>query len=269
MITNLEKIQKQLEENLKKINAIGINPEMDEDDIDDLLLENKLRDVDNETYKLIKEITNYSNIYEDAKDIENIEEIEAEAQKMLTAYDEYNIEDAYNIFKNIFNAEENNDTTTEEKEKHHNILRDGQKFTVQGWYNYNIEEAIRGLQRLKYEFNSYYEQYDLIIKFENSDLDAESLFDILIEYYYPSIANPCLDFKEMYEDDFSDDDMFYILDNINQARNRIIDTDYEHQRFMNAINKTHEDYLVHQRESLSDFNEENILKYYYNEGDEE
>jgi len=109
MITNLSKIQKQLEENLKKINAIGINPEMDEDDIDDLLLENKLRDVDNETYKLIKEITNYSNIYEDAKDIENIEEIEAEAQKMLTAYDEYKIEDAYNIFKNIFNTEGDED----------------------------------------------------------------------------------------------------------------------------------------------------------------
>lgn len=268
MITNLSKIQKQLEENLKKLNKIGITSEMDEDDIDDLLLENKLRDVDNETYKLIKEIANYSSIYEDAKDIENMEEIEVEAQKMLEAYDEYKIEDAYNIFKNIFNTEENNKTATEEKEKHHNILREGNKFTIRGWYNYNTNDLLKELHRLNYEFIDYYEDMNLVLKFEEHDLDAEDLFDFSIDYHHPSTENPCLDFKERYEDEIRSEHLFNILQEINEAKWNV--TDYHHSKFMESINKCFLDYVDNGMQYVSDFDYGNILNYYYDiEGDED
>lgn len=335
MITNLSKIQKQLEENLKKLNKIGITPEMDEDDIDDLLLENKLREVDNDTYKLIKEIANYSSIYADAKDIENIEDIEAEAQKMLTAYDEYNIENAYNIFKNIFNIvtetedktlrshtytlnkekysyklinrylrtrgyefasaliEDNMMTFTffedegeypsltkftkiaetfpisaEENETYKNIQKQGNTFTIEGWYNYNTNDLLRELRRLNYEFIDYYEDMNLVLKFEEHDLDAEDLFDFSIEYHHPSTENPCLDFKERYEDEIRSEHLFNILQEINEAKWNV--TDYHHSKFMEAINKCFLDYVDRGMHYVSDFDYGNVLNYYYDiEGDED
>jgi len=116
MNTKLQFITENIQKNMKKILTVKITPEMDEFDIDDAFIEAGLETTRNETYKLIRELSMFSEYYtDDAKTIPNIKEIEENAKQMLNTYCEDQYTQTNKILQTI--TEEKPDDTPEEEEE--------------------------------------------------------------------------------------------------------------------------------------------------------